>query len=305
MPICTSDTLVVGPAPSHGPGPVRSAPVSEQQNSHAGPVVDLDGVVIVRDGRTLLDHVDWRIEAGERWVVLGPNGSGKTTLLRVASLWLHPTGGSVRVFGGVLGRMDVRSVRRRIGVVSAALADQLRPDLRVQDLVMAGRQGALETWWHTYDEADQAAAVDALDRAGVAHLRDRTFATLSSGERQRVLLARTLVADPGLLLLDEPFAGLDLGAREDLLSRLTGLAQDPALAPTVLVTHHVEEIPPGFTHALLLREGRVVASGELTSTLTGASLEATFGVHVALRHDGDRWTARAAPEGQTGRSETG
>jgi iron complex transport system ATP-binding protein len=259
------------------------------------PVLSLRGASLVRDGRELLADVDWTVLPRERWVVLGPNGSGKTTLLRIASLWLHPSRGTVRVLGEELGRTDVRPLRARVGVASAALADRLRVDLTVDDVVVTGRRGALEPWWHTYDDADRAAAAGALRRLGADHLSGRLFGTLSSGERQRVQLARTLAGDPELLLLDEPSAGLDLGAREDLLARLGALAADPATAPTVLVTHHVEEIPTGFTHALLLRAGRVVAAGPIGPTLTAANLGEAFGIPVRLAADDGRWRAWADP----------
>src|SRR5262245_36566815 len=253
------------------------------------------GVRVVRDGRAILDGVDWEVRAGERWVVLGPNGSGKTTLLRVASLYLHPSSGTVDVLGERLGRVDVRRHRRRIGLVSPALADLLRPTVTVVDVVMAAREAALETWWHTYGDDDRRAALDLLARTGTEALADREFGTLSSGERQRVLVARSLWGSPGLVLLDEPTAGLDLGAREDLVGRLAGLAADLATPPTVLVTHHVEEIPAGFTHALLLRGGRVRAQGPLASVLTAASLSATFGLPLALDTREGRYAARAVP----------
>lgn len=258
------------------------------------PVLFLDRVALRREGRTILDHVSWEVGPTQRWVVLGPNGSGKTTLLRIASLWLHPSAGRVEVLGEELGRTDVRTVRGRVGVSSAALADRLRVDLPVSDVVMTARRGALEPWWHTYDDEDRAATADALARIGATSLTNRLFGTLSSGERQRVQLARTLAAEPELLLLDEPSAGLDLGAREDLLTRLTGLAQDPSVAPTVLVTHHVEEIPVGFTHALLLRAGRVVARGPIDEALSEAALSETFGLPVRLDHTDGRWQAWAA-----------
>lgn len=255
------------------------------------PALNLREVGIRRDGRWLLQGVSWTVQPNERWVVLGPNGSGKTTLLRIASLWLHPTTGTVHVLGEELGRTDVRPLRARIGVSSAALADRLRPELRVSDVVMTSRRGALEPWWHTYDDEDRIRAAEALAKVGADHLGSRTFGTLSSGERQRVQLARTLAADPDLLLLDEPAAGLDLGAREALLTHIGALANDPATAPTILVTHHVEEIPAGFTHVLILRAGNVVASGPLADTLTETSLTQAFGVDVRLTSEDGRWRA--------------
>lgn len=259
------------------------------------PVLDLRDVGLRRDGRLLLDGVTWRVGPTDRWVVLGPNGSGKTSLLRIASLWLHPTTGTVQVLGEELGRTDVRPLRARIGVSSAALADQLRPDLLVRDVVVTSRRGALEPWWHTYDDHDRERAAAALSRVGADHLARRTFGTLSSGERQRVQLARTLAAEPDLLLLDEPSAGLDLGAREDLVARVGALAADLSVAPTVLVTHHVEEIPEGFTHVLLLRGGRVVAAGPLADTLTEPALSDTFAISVRLATEDGRWRAWARP----------
>lgn len=260
----------------------------------APPVLRLTGVSFRRDGNAILDGIDWAVRPTQRWAVLGPNGSGKSTLLRVASLWLHPSSGTIEVLGETLGHTDVRRVRGRVGVTSAALADRLRPDLAAHDVVMTARRGALEPWWHQYDDEDRAATADALARSGADHLADRAFITLSSGERQRVLLARTLVTEPELLLLDEPSAGLDLGAREDLLARLGSLAADPSVAPTVLVTHHVEEIPVGFTHALLLRAGSIVAAGPIEDSLTAEHLSAAFGLRVDLDHTAGRWSARAA-----------
>lgn len=253
------------------------------------PVLRLTGVRLVHDGSVVLDGIDWEVRPGERWVVLGPNGSGKTSLVRIASLWLHPSAGEVEVAGGVLGRVDVRRHRTRIAVVSAAMADLLRPDISALDAVLGAKYAALETWWHHYDDADRAAARDALERSGAGRLAGRTFGTLSSGERQRVLLARALAADPALLLLDEPMAGLDLGAREDLVARLAALAGDDDAPPLVLVTHHVDELPRGFTHALLLRDGRVTTAGPLDDVLTADALSETFGTRLHLERRHGRW----------------
>jgi iron complex transport system ATP-binding protein len=261
--------------------------------------LELDQVSVRIDGRTVLSDLSWAVEDGQRWVVLGPNGSGKTTLLRVASLYLHPTAGSVRVLGQTVGRLDVRALRPRIGLASAALANQVRPQVSARDAVMTARFGALEAWWHVYDDADRARAEALLDRFGVGGHADQAFGTLSSGERQRVQLARTLMTDPDLVLLDEPTAGLDLGGREDLLGRLAGLARDPSTPPLVLVTHHVDEIPEGFTHALVLAAGRVVALGPIQEVITGSVLGDAFGLDLEVEHRGGRWTARARrPTGQ-------
>ena len=255
----------------------------------------LADVGLVRDGTTILAGVDWTVGDGERWIVLGANGSGKTSLVRIASLYLHPSSGTVDVLGERLGRVDVRRHRRRIGVVSASFADLLRPGLTATEVVMTAKYAALEPWWHEYDDDDRARAVELLDRFGCGALADHTFSTLSSGERQRVQLARTLMTDPGLLLLDEPTAGLDLGGREDLVHRLAALARDPATPATILVTHHVDEIPEHYEHALLLRDGRVLACGAIGDVLTSASLSECFGVDVELERRGGRWSAFARP----------
>jgi iron complex transport system ATP-binding protein len=254
----------------------------------------LAGVGVVIDRTPILRDVDWTVARHERWVVLGPNGAGKTTLLRLASLYLHPSTGTVDVLGQRLGRTDVRRLRTRIGLVSPALAGMLRDAIPAVEVVMSAREAALETWWHEYGEKDRSAAVALLDRLGVGGLAARPFGALSSGERQRVLLARALWGDPGLVLYDEPTAGLDLGAREDLITRLADLAADPATPPLVLVTHHVEEIPPGFTHALLVGDGRIAAQGPLAEVLTAPALSSLFGLPLALDRRDGRYAARAA-----------
>jgi iron complex transport system ATP-binding protein len=255
--------------------------------------LEVRGVRLVRDEAVLLHHVDWTVERHERWVVLGPNGSGKTSLLRLASLYDHPSRGTVIVDGEELGHTDVRTLRTRIGLASPAFGDLLRPGLTATEVVMTARYAALEPWWHRYDDDDRRHAEALLDRFGVGQAAGRAVATLSSGERQRVLLARAFSGTPALVLLDEPTAGLDLGAREDLVARLGSTAQDPTSPPTVLVTHHVEEIPAGTTHVLLLRDGRVQAAGPIATVLTEDALAAAFGLPLSLVHDDGRWTARA------------
>jgi len=255
----------------------------------------LRDVGLRRDGRDLLRDVDWVVRPDERWVLLGANGSGKTSLVRIASLYEHPSSGTVEVLGERLGRTDVRRLRRRISLVSPAMADMIRPALTGAEVVVTAKHAALEPWWHHYDDADRARAVELLDAQGVGFAARRRFGTLSSGERQRVLLARALMSEPGLVLLDEPTAGLDLGGREALVDRLDELARDPGAPPMVLVTHHVEEIPPSFTHLLALRDGRIVGRGELATTLDADLLGECFGLPLVVdRHDDGRWTARRA-----------
>ncbi|MGV3760729.1 MAG: ABC transporter ATP-binding protein [Actinomycetota bacterium] len=258
-----------------------------------GEVLALRDVSVRHGGGTILHPLDWVVRSGERWVVLGPNGSGKTTLLRVASLYLHPSTGSVVVDGEELGRTDVRVLRTRIGLASPAFGDLLRPALTAREAVMTGRFAALEPWWHDYGPEDAAHAEELLAAFGVEGFGDRRVGSLSSGERQRVLLARAFSGRPALVLLDEPTAGLDLGGREDLVGRLERLGRDPDRPPSVLVTHHVEEIPASTTHVLLLRDGHVLEAGPLSGVLTAPALSAAFGVEVRLERRGDRWTAWA------------
>lgn len=258
----------------------------------AGEALQLTGVGVTRDGRHLLDGLDWTVGADERWAVLGPNGSGKSTLVRICALQLHPTRGRVVVLGEELGRTDVRALRGRIGYAAAALADMLRPTITASDVVMTARHAALEPWWHEYTDGDRALARRCLDRLGIGSLAGRAFGTLSSGERQRVLVARTLMGDIGLVLLDEPNAGLDVGGREWLVAGLDDLAGDAGTPAMVLVTHHVEEIPPGFTHVLLLRDGEEVASGLIEDVLSSESLSETFDQRLLLERSGDRFFAR-------------
>jgi len=267
----------------------------------SGPVVRLDHVSVVRNGIALLDDISWQIGPGERWVLLGPNGSGKTTLLMVAGSSLWPTRGSVEILGERLGQVDMRALRTRIAVVCASVTRTLRREIPAIEVVMTGRYSALETWWNEYDDADRARAATLLANAGLdgSALAERPFGHLSEGERQQVLLARALMSQPELLLMDEPAAGLDLGARERLLSRLATLATEPGQPPLILVTHHLEEIPPGMTHVALLRRARLVAAGPIDETLTGEAVSEAFGIAVDVDRIDGRWTARATRGGNT------
>jgi iron complex transport system ATP-binding protein len=262
-------------------------------------VVELAGVSVVRGGQRLLSDVDWYVEDDERWVVLGGNGAGKTTLLQVVGAQLHPTTGVAGVLGEVIGTVNVFDLRPRIGLTSAALSDLIPRTERVHDVVVSASYAVLGRWREHYDDLDHRRADALLADLGIAALRDRTFGTLSEGERKRVQIARSLMTDPELLLLDEPAAGLDLGGRETLVATLSELALDDEAPTTVLVSHHVEEIPPGFTHVLMLRCGEVVAAGPLESTLSAVTLSDTFGMPLRLDHADGRWSARSRGGAQT------
>ena len=253
----------------------------------------LHDVVVRRSGRNLLDHVDFSVAEGDRWVVLGPNGAGKSTILRLLSARLHPTSGTVDILGERLGRTDIFELRPLIGLASQELADSIPVEETALDVVVTAGYGITGRWREHYDELDLDRARTLLAAFGVEKLSDRMFGTLSTGERKRVLSARALMTDPELLLLDEPASGLDLGGREELVRSLSQLAKDPATPVTVLVTHHVEEIPPGYTHALLLRSGTVVAAGPIEETLTSRNLTRTFGLPLVVEQRGERFTARA------------
>ncbi|MCP2274499.1 iron complex transport system ATP-binding protein [Nocardia amikacinitolerans] len=257
-------------------------------------LIDFTDVTVRRSGHTLVGPVTWQVELDERWVVLGPNGAGKTSLLRMAAAEMHPTSGVAHLLGEVIGKVDVNELKPRIGLSSAALANRVPLDEKVSDLVVSAGYAVLGRWRERYDDVDTDRAIDMLESLGAEHLSDRTYGTLSEGERKRVLIARALMPDPELLLLDEPAAGLDLGGREELVERLGDLAADPEAPAMVLVTHHVEEIPPGFTHGLLLNEGEVVAQGLLTDVLTSENLSDAFRQAIALDRVDGRYFARRA-----------
>jgi iron complex transport system ATP-binding protein len=256
-------------------------------------VVDLAGVSIVRNGSTLISDITWEVDEADRWVVIGPNGAGKTTLLQVVSAQIHPSSGVAGLLGEVLGVVDVFELRPRIGLTSAALAERIPRGERVHDVVVSASYAVIGRWREQYDELDHERADELLAQLRIDALADRTFGTLSEGERKRVQIARALMTDPELLLLDEPAAGLDLAGRETLVDTLGELAQDHYAPASVLVTHHVEEIPAGITHAMLLKDGKIVAAGPLRDTLTAENLTKTFDIELSLTEADGRWTARA------------
>ncbi|MCP9274382.1 ABC transporter ATP-binding protein [Mycolicibacterium arenosum] len=255
-------------------------------------LIDFARVTLRRGGKTLVGPVTWAVELDERWVVLGPNGAGKTSLLRLAAALEHPSTGTAYVLGERLGKTDMSELRSRVGLSSSALSQRVPDGEIVRDLVVSAGYAVLGRWREKYDDYDYEQAIDMLESVGAEHLADRTYGTLSEGERKRVLIARSMMTDPELLLLDEPAAGLDLGGREELVARLADLAADPDAPATVLVTHHVEEIPQGFSHCLLLSEGKVVKAGLLTDVLTSENLSAAFGQAITLEYIDGRYFAR-------------
>ena len=256
-------------------------------------VLSFSGARVIRNRRPILDGIDWSVDEADRWVILGPNGAGKSTILNLASAQMHPTRGVVEVLGERLGRTDMFELRPRVGIASTAMARQLPAEETVRDAVMTASYAVAGRWREEYDEIDRAQADQVLAEWQLEDFADRRFGTLSDGEQKRTLIARAVMTDPELLLLDEPSASLDLGAREGLLASLSEYAASELAPAIVMVTHHVEEIPRGITHAMLLREGRIVAAGPIAETLTAANLSETFGLPLVVEsHDG-RWTARA------------
>ncbi|WP_178362105.1 ABC transporter ATP-binding protein [Mycolicibacterium hippocampi] len=267
-------------------------PVDDVEAADPDLLIDFAKVTLRRGGRTLVGPITWSVELDERWVVIGPNGAGKTSLLRIAAAMEHPSSGTAYVLGERLGRVDMAELRSRVGLSSSALSQRIPDDEVVRDLVVSAGYAVLGRWRERYDDTDYHQALDMLESVGGEHLAERVYGTLSEGERKRVLIARSLMTDPELLLLDEPAAGLDLGGREELVARLGDLAADPDSPAMVLVTHHVEEIPPGFSHCLILSEGAVVDSGLLTDVLTAENLSTAFGQSIALDVIDGRYFAR-------------
>src|SRR3954452_4141370 len=256
-------------------------------------LIDFARVTLRRGGQRLVGPITWSVELDERWVVIGPNGAGKTSLLRIAAAMEYPSSGTAYVLGERLGRVDMSELRSRVGLSSSALSQRVPEGEVVRDLVVSAGYAVMGRWRENYEDVDYEQAIDMLESVGAEHLAERTYGTLSEGERKRVLIARSMMTAPELLLLDEPAAGLDLGGREELVARLADLAADPDSPALVLVTHHVEEIPHGFSHCLILSEGKVVDSGLLSDVLTAENLSKTFGLPLVVERHGTRWTARA------------
>jgi iron complex transport system ATP-binding protein len=256
-------------------------------------ILELSDISVRRGDRVILGPLNWQVLEGERWVILGPNGAGKTTLLQICSSLIHPTTGEINILGEKLGKVDVFELRTRIGLTSSVLVEQLPPDELVMDVVLTAAYAMLGRWQEKYDLWDESRAMALLTALGVRELGERLFGSLSEGEKKRVQIARALMADPELLLLDEPASSLDLGGREDLLRRIESLSKDPLAPATVIVTHHIEEIPVGTTHALLLREGAVVAQGEVASVITDQNLTQAYGLAITVQTEGGRFFARA------------
>jgi iron complex transport system ATP-binding protein len=259
----------------------------------SGEVIYLENVDVIRDGKKILDQITWLVSPGERWVVLGPNGAGKTTMIQICAARMYPSAGRAFLLTELLGRVDVSELRTRIGLASAALSDHIPFDEEAVNVVLTAAWAVTGRWRERYDMWDETRARSLLNALGIAALAQRSFGTLSEGERKRVQIARALMPDPELLILDEPAAGLDVGAREDLVSRLGRVFQDASGPASILVTHHVEEIPVGATHALLLKAGKVVASGELAEVLRDDLMSEAFDISLRLERSAGRWTARA------------
>lgn len=255
------------------------------------PLISLDDVTVLRSGTAVLSKVSWQVMPGERWVVIGPNGAGKTTLLAILSSYLFPTLGRAEILGSKLGQVDTSELKTRIGVASSSTLDLIPGDEKVSDLILSSAYAVFGRWIEEYDLWDESRSSALLHAFGIRELANRSFATLSEGERKRVTIARALMPDPELLLLDEPAAGLDLGGREDLLNRLALFASDPSSPATIMVTHHLEEIPVSTTHLLILKSGSVFAQGEISQVLTSENLSALYGSEIQLEVRNGRYFA--------------
>lgn len=257
-------------------------------------VLSLSAVSVIRGDRTILGPIDFQIQNGERWVILGPNGAGKSTLLNILATRMFPTSGTVTVLNQQMGKVDLSELRTRIGICAALISEDIPGDEIVRDVVLTAAYAILGRWNEVYDLWDESRAVSLLTTFGVRELADRRYSTLSEGERKRVAIARALMADPELLLLDEPAAGLDLGGREDLLKRFANFAADPTSPASILVTHHIEEVPQGTSHALVLKDGKVAVSGPISQVITSEHMSAIFETPIEVTFDGKRFFARSS-----------
>jgi iron complex transport system ATP-binding protein len=257
-------------------------------------VLSLSQVSVIRGDRTILGPIDFRIQNGERWVILGPNGAGKSTLLNILATRMFPTSGTVTVLNQQMGKVDLSELRTRIGICAALISEDIPGDEIVRDVVLTAAYAILGRWNEVYDLWDESRAVSLLTTFGVRELANRRYSTLSEGERKRVAIARALMADPELLLLDEPAAGLDLGGREDLLKRFANFAADATSPASILVTHHIEEVPQGTTHALVLKDGKVAVSGPISQVITSEHMSAIFETPIEVTFDGKRFFARSS-----------
>lgn len=257
------------------------------------PLVELDDVSVIRNGHALVDGVTWQAYPGQHWVVLGPNGAGKTSLVSLIAGRLFPSSGGVSVVGEDIGNVEAQQIHASVGFCSSAVLKTMDRDLVVEQVILAAAYGTVVmTHYQTYEDVDHQRASWLMRQFGIEHLRRRRIGTLSDGERQRVLICRALMADPEVLILDEPAAGVDLGAREVLMGALAELVSDAHSPMLVMVTHHVEEIPPGFTHALMMNHGTVAAAGPLHEVLTSELLSQTFNMYLRCgQHEDERWWA--------------
>lgn len=255
-------------------------------------VLALTDVTVRRGGTEILSQVSWQVSSGQRWVVMGPNGAGKTTLMQICSGFMHPTTGGANILGYQVGKTDLRELRTLVGISSAAVASLLPPSESVFDSVLTAAYGITGRWRERYDEIDRNRAHELISAWGLMTLVDRKIGMLSEGERKRVSIARALMCDPELLILDEPAAGLDVGGREDLVARLATLAGEESAPSLVLVTHHVEEIPQNFTHALLIKSGQISAAGAVPEVIESERMSQAFGMPLVVEYGEGRWHAQ-------------
>ena len=257
-------------------------------------VLAMSGVTVTRGQRTILGPIDFQVRSGERWVILGPNGAGKSTLMNILATRIFPTSGTVKILEQEMGRVDLFELRTRIGVCATLTSEDIPDDEFVRDVVLTAAYAVLGRWNEDYDLWDESRAIALLTTFGVRDLADRRYYTLSDGEKKRVQIARALMADPELLLLDEPTAGLDLGGREDLLRRFSDFSTDPLAPASIIVTHHIEEIPIGTTHALIIKDGKIAVSGPVGDVITTEHMSAVFGLDIEVSAANGRFFARSS-----------